>query len=66
MHKTLLDNEGIEVAVDLESLKLETETGKSYSFPMESFSRYCLINGIDQLGYIMSQELEITKYENAQ
>jgi len=66
MHKMLLDNEGTEVAVDIQNLKLETETGKSCSFPIESFSRYCLINGIDQLGYIMSQEPEITKYENAQ
>ena len=64
IHKQLLDNEGTKVAVDLENLILETETGNSCKFPLESFSRYCLMNGIDQLGYILNHEPEITKYEN--
>ena len=66
MHKTLLGNEGLEVAVDLDNLKLETELGNSCDFSVDPFSRYCLMNGIDQLGYILSQELEITNYETSQ
>ena len=39
MHKKLLGNEGLEVAVDLDNLKLETELGNSCSFSVDPFSR---------------------------
>jgi 3-isopropylmalate/(R)-2-methylmalate dehydratase small subunit len=32
-------------------------------FPIESFSRYCLMNGIDELGYLLSQMEAIERYE---
>ena len=64
MHNWLIDNPRVEVMIDLENTLIQTQQGHESSFPIESFSRYCLMNGIDQLGYILSQESEITKYEN--
>ena len=61
MHNWLINNPGVEVMIDLENTLIQTQHGHESSFPIESFSRYCLMNGIDQLGYILSQESEITK-----
>jgi 3-isopropylmalate/(R)-2-methylmalate dehydratase small subunit len=33
------------------------------TFPIESLSRYCLMNGIDELGYLLSQMDAIERYE---
>ncbi len=35
------------------------------AFPIDRFSRYCLVNGIDQLGYLLEQDAAITRYEQA-
>jgi 3-isopropylmalate/(R)-2-methylmalate dehydratase small subunit len=32
---------------------------------VEAFSRYCLMNGIDELGYLLSQMDAIESYERA-
>jgi 3-isopropylmalate/(R)-2-methylmalate dehydratase small subunit len=64
IHDWLMDNPRVEVTIDLEKTLLHTDQGHEASFPIESFSRYCLMNGMDQLGYILSKEAEIQKHEN--
>jgi 3-isopropylmalate/(R)-2-methylmalate dehydratase small subunit len=59
----LLANPGIEVTVDLDSSSLKLPGGKSVTFPIEPFARYCLMQGVDQLGYLLSKNAEITAYE---
>ena len=61
----LLSNPGAEVAVDLESTTLTLPTGAVTSFPIEPFARYCLTNGVDELGYLLSQQQRISAYERA-
>jgi 3-isopropylmalate/(R)-2-methylmalate dehydratase small subunit len=63
-HRWLLDNPGAEVHIDLKSATLEMN-GNSVSFPIDRFSRYCLMNGIDQLGFLLEQDAAITRYERA-
>ncbi|HJR70965.1 MAG TPA: 3-isopropylmalate dehydratase small subunit [Gammaproteobacteria bacterium] len=63
-HRWLLDNPGAEVRVDLESSTLEMN-GKRVAFPIDRFSRYCLMNGLDQLGFLLEQEAAIRRYEQA-
>ena len=63
-HRWLLDNPGADVRVDLESTTLEVD-GKRVKFPIDRFSRYCLMNGIDQLGYLLEQREAIERYERA-
>ena len=47
----LIENPGAEVTIDLESTTLTLPTGQRVQFPIEAFSRYCLLNGIDELGF---------------
>ena len=59
----LLENPGAEVTVDLESTTLALPTGVSVRFPIEAFSRYCLLNGIDELGFLLGRMDSIKAYE---
>jgi 3-isopropylmalate/(R)-2-methylmalate dehydratase small subunit len=61
-HRWLLENPGAEVVVDLETTTLEAN-GMRVTFPIDRFSRYCLMNGIDQLGFLLEQDEAITRYE---
>jgi 3-isopropylmalate/(R)-2-methylmalate dehydratase small subunit len=48
--------------VDLPSQTLSFSNG-SIQFPIDGFSKACLLNGTDELGYIMSFEKEIAAFE---
>ena len=61
----LLANPGAEVTVDLESTTLALPDGRRVSFPLEAFARYCLMNGVDELGYLLSKDAAIGAYEAA-
>ena len=65
-HEWLMQHPATELIVDLENTEIILEPGKTVSFPIDSFARYCLLNGVDQLGYILSHESEIKAYENQQ
>jgi 3-isopropylmalate/(R)-2-methylmalate dehydratase small subunit len=64
-HQWLLANPGVEVEIDLPAAELRLPDGSAVSFPIESFSRYCLTNGIDELGYLLSQLPAIETHERA-
>jgi 3-isopropylmalate/(R)-2-methylmalate dehydratase small subunit len=59
----LIANPGAEVTVDLASSMLQLPGGRSVKFPIEPFARFCLMQGVDQLGYLLSKNAEITAYE---
>jgi len=63
-HQWLLANPGAEVFIDLASATIEMN-GKRVAFPIDRFSRYCLMNGIDQLGFLLEQDAAIRRYEQA-
>ncbi len=54
-----------EITIDLENQSVMLPDGSSVSFPIDPFSKTCLLNGVDQLGYIMSFGEEILRFENA-
>jgi 3-isopropylmalate/(R)-2-methylmalate dehydratase small subunit len=54
---------GMEVTVDLEQLQLRLDDGSTAHFPIERFARYCLLNGRDQLGFLLDQNSAIQEYE---
>ena len=58
----LLANPGAELVVDLESTTLELPS-RRVAFPIDRFSRYCLLNGVDQLGFLLDNEAAIADYE---
>ncbi|MBY6197114.1 3-isopropylmalate dehydratase small subunit [Vibrio hangzhouensis] len=55
-------NEGAEITVDLEAMKV-TANGQSYSFEIDEFRRHCLLNGLDNIGLTLQHEDKIAAYE---
>jgi 3-isopropylmalate/(R)-2-methylmalate dehydratase small subunit len=64
-HEWLLANPGVEVEVDLPATTLRLPDGRQIAFPIDAFSRYCLMHGIDELGYLLNQRSAIEHYERA-
>jgi 3-isopropylmalate/(R)-2-methylmalate dehydratase small subunit len=52
-----------QVTVDLTSLTLTLPGGKAVPFPIDAFSRTCLLEGVDELGYILKHEARIAEHE---
>jgi 3-isopropylmalate/(R)-2-methylmalate dehydratase small subunit len=61
----LLDHPGVEVDIDLESALLTLPTGAQVPFHIEAFARHCLINGVDELGFLQSKLEAIRRFEAA-
>src|SRR5690606_26752693 len=54
-----------EIMVDLESQTVTLPDGRAVTFPIDAFSKHCLLTGVDQLGYLLSLEDEIAAFEAA-
>ncbi len=63
-HQKLVHSPGIEVAVDLEAQTISLPDGTSERFPVDAFSRYCLLNGQDELAFLLSQDEAIKVFES--
>ena len=59
----LLAHPGAAIEIDLEHNELKLPEGVSVKFPLEGFSRYCLLNGVDELGYLLSRADLISAFE---
>ena len=64
-HAWLVANPGAEVTVDLGRRTLDLPDGRSIEFPLEPFARYCLMNGVDELGFLLSKLPDIERYERS-
>jgi 3-isopropylmalate/(R)-2-methylmalate dehydratase small subunit len=64
-HRWLLEHPGVSLKVDLQTSTLTLPDGKAVQFPVEAFSRYCLLNGVDELGFLLQQAGAIERYEQA-
>jgi 3-isopropylmalate/(R)-2-methylmalate dehydratase small subunit len=51
------------VSIDLESQKLTLPSGDEVSFSIDAFAKHCLLNDIDQLGYLLEKTAEIERFE---
>jgi 3-isopropylmalate/(R)-2-methylmalate dehydratase small subunit len=63
VHQRLLQNPGMEVTIDLEARTLSLPDGKQVEFPVDGFARYCLLNGLDELDFLLEQEDTILAFE---
>jgi 3-isopropylmalate/(R)-2-methylmalate dehydratase small subunit len=54
----------LELTIDLENQKLVLPDGSSVEFPIDAFSKTCLLAGVDQLGYLQSQMTAVKGYES--
>jgi 3-isopropylmalate/(R)-2-methylmalate dehydratase small subunit len=64
-HAWLLANPNVEVSIDVARCTLTLPDGTQVKFPLEGFARYCLLNGVDELGFLLSQHDAIRAYEQA-
>jgi len=55
---------GARVRIDLASQSVTLPDGTAATFPLDAFAKYCLMNGVDELGFLLSQEEAIAKYES--
>ena len=62
-HAWLLEHPGTEVEVDLEDTVIRLAHGQTVEFPLDRFSRYCMMHGTDQLGFLLQQDEAISAYE---
>jgi 3-isopropylmalate/(R)-2-methylmalate dehydratase small subunit len=62
-HAWLIAHPGIEIEVDLTTATLNIPDHAPISFPIDPFARYCLLNGVDELGFLLSKNSAIEAYE---
>jgi 3-isopropylmalate/(R)-2-methylmalate dehydratase small subunit len=66
-HAAILELVGREpdaaLAIDLASQRLTLPGGREVEFPVDAFSKSCLLNGVDELGYLLRFEPEIASFE---
>ncbi|RMF05177.1 MAG: 3-isopropylmalate dehydratase small subunit [Chloroflexi bacterium] len=52
-----------QVTIDLEAQTLQLPDGRKVSFPIDNFSKTCILNGVDQLGYLQSHAAAVESFE---
>ena len=69
-HKTLFEaiarDPEVTVSVNLAEQKLTLPDGTTVTFPIDEFAKQCMLEGVDELGYILQQEPAIAAYEAKQ
>ncbi|HSG59184.1 MAG TPA: 3-isopropylmalate dehydratase small subunit [Woeseiaceae bacterium] len=64
-HAFLVENPGIEIEIDIPGMTLVLPGDRRVGFPIDAFARYCLVEGIDQLGYLQKHLDEIRSFEES-
>ena len=63
LFEAVAQDPNVEVRIDLQSQTLTTPGGREMDFPVDSFAKHCLVEGVDELGYTLQQEAEIAAFE---
>jgi 3-isopropylmalate/(R)-2-methylmalate dehydratase small subunit len=59
----LMEHPGAEVTLDVAARTLSLPDAQRVSFPLEAFAQHCLLEGVDELGYLLAREAQIEAYE---
>ena len=62
-HNWLLENPGVHIDIDVEAATLTLPNGSILPFPIDGFAQHCLIEGVDQLGFLRNQHAQIEAFE---
>ncbi|HUH56737.1 MAG TPA: 3-isopropylmalate dehydratase small subunit [Rhodanobacter sp.] len=62
-HRWLLDNPGVELTIDVQGQTITLPDGSHVEFTLEAFARHCLLNGVDQLGFLLQHTDAIGNFE---
>lgn len=60
---TLLSLPGVELQIDIARGAVTLPDGETHHFELDPFARTCLLEGVDQLGYLLNQTQAIQRYE---
>ena len=63
LHDRLRNDPHAEVTVDLASQTLTLPDGRQVHFPIDPFAKHCLLNGVDQLGFLVAEDVTVQAYE---
>lgn len=64
-HQHLLASPGASITVDLNAQTVSLPDGSLAAFEIDAFSRYCLMKGIDQLGFLLEADSDISRFESS-
>jgi 3-isopropylmalate/(R)-2-methylmalate dehydratase small subunit len=62
-HAELLKSPWATVKIDLAAQTVTLPSGRAVEFPIDAFSKTCLVEGVDELGYMLQQEPAIAAFE---
>ena len=62
-HSWLISNPGTNVDIDVSKATLSFDNGNIVEFAIDEFARFCLVEGIDQLGFLQNEEDAIKRFE---
>jgi 3-isopropylmalate/(R)-2-methylmalate dehydratase small subunit len=65
LHEAMLRAPFSFATIDLESMTVSLENGKTGSFSLDRFARHCLMNGLDEMGFLVEQAPLIAAWEAA-
>jgi 3-isopropylmalate/(R)-2-methylmalate dehydratase small subunit len=60
---TLLAQPGLRLQVDVAKRRVYWPDGEHVTFPIDAFAQTCLLEGVDELGYLRAQDAAITAFE---
>ncbi len=63
LSQMVAENPFLKLRVDLASQRLMLPSGQGIKFEIDPFARQCLLEGVDELGYVLGQEAAIAAYE---
>jgi 3-isopropylmalate/(R)-2-methylmalate dehydratase small subunit len=63
-HRWLLEHPGVELSIDVREQHISLPDGGRIHFQLEPFARHCLLEGVDQLGFLLQHAEAITRYEH--
>jgi len=64
-HASLLAAAGETLTIDLQQQRIEREGHAPIDFRVDPFARQCLLDGVDQLGYLLARQVSIARFEEA-
>jgi 3-isopropylmalate/(R)-2-methylmalate dehydratase small subunit len=63
-HRDLLSDPGIELVIDIDACTISKPDGTTIPFTLDRFARHCLLSGVDQLGFLLDADAEISAWES--
>ena len=62
--QALMQRPDDELDIDIAAGELHTPDGRAYPFPLDGFARDCLLQGVDELGWLLARGAQVDAYES--